>query len=83
MATASGQIIFEWAILLRLFAEAFQPGHVGGIFRAIQQFLVVGNSQDDGNGFAVACDNFRFRQCRLQGLNLADSYLDVNHHALV
>jgi hypothetical protein len=41
---------------------ALQPRLVFGIFGALQEFLVVRDGQDDGDGFAFAHDYSGFNQ---------------------
>jgi len=52
----------EW-----LAAGALERGGILGVFRALQQFLVVLDGDDDGDGFSFPCHDLRFSQRGLHG----------------
>lgn len=59
-AAAFGKVIFQRSVMLRFGARPLEPGKIGSIFRALQQFLVVLDGQNDGNEFAPTSHHFRF-----------------------
>ena len=66
----------------RLLAGASEPRHVVGIFHAFQEFFIVLDGNDDGDGLAFARDDFRFGQCCFYGGNLSGGRSDVKLAAL-
>jgi len=42
----------------RLAAGALEPGHVVSVFHALQEFFVILDGDDDGDGFAFARHDF-------------------------
>jgi hypothetical protein len=60
LVAALGEIIFQRTVMQWLAAGAFEPCHILGIFHPLQEFLIVLNGNDHGNGFAFARDDFRF-----------------------
>jgi hypothetical protein len=52
----------------RFLAGALQPGNVCRIFGAFQQFLVILDRKNYGNGLAFAGDNLWFKHSCLHGV---------------
>jgi len=59
-AGALGQIFFQRAILRWLAAGAFKPGQIVGVLHALQEFFIILDGDDYGDGFALACYDFGF-----------------------
>src|SRR6266404_2398875 len=59
-AVALGKILFERAIVLLLAAGTLKPGNVLRIFCSLQQFLVILDWNNNGDGLAVPSNDFRF-----------------------
>lgn len=62
LGVVTGKVFFQRAVTLRFLAGALEPLHIRHILGAFEQLLKVGNGQNDRNRFALARDNFRFKQ---------------------
>src|SRR4029077_9436454 len=78
LAFALGEVIFQWAIVQRLLAGALEPGHVIDVFHALQEFFVVLDWDNDGDGFAFARHDFRFGPRCFHTSKLPDGWFWVN-----
>ena len=64
LAVAFGEVVLQRAVVERLAAGALEPGHIVSVLHTLQQFFVVLDGDDDGNGFAFARHDFGFgRRC--------------------
>ena len=52
---------------------ALEPGHILGVLHALQEFFIVLDGDDYGDGFAVARHDFGFSQCRFHVAGLSGS----------
>ena len=83
LAFAFGEIISQRTIVLRLLAGAFEPRHVISVLYALQEFFIVLDGDDDGDGLAFARDDFRFGQRCFHGGNLSGGRSGVKLTALL
>lgn len=61
LAATPGEVIFQRSVVKRLAPRAIEPGEIASVFQPLQKFFVILDRDDDGNGFAFARHDFRFR----------------------